>query len=154
MKTFVRLLICLALSSMVLSSCSVTKPRRVYSTFIDYRPYTEANFFISPDHYAGKYESLGELRLEIYPAIIKDAASKSKDNNFSDGLYHGKLTTSSAYQEIIDTDEILELAVNKALELGANGLVNFKISVNHDITRYSSSVSNYVVSGLCIKILE
>lgn len=155
MRTFAKLFLLLTLTSAALSGCSITRPRAVYATFVDYRPYTEAGFFLSPDPYTGKYESLGELTIEVFPAITTaPKTSPSNDSDFSDGLYHNQPAPSSAYLETIDSSEMLELAVGKALELGANGLVNLDISIIYDETRYGITVNHYVISGLCIKILE
>ena len=58
---------------LVMASCSVMKPReRIVETFfLDYRPYAEEGFFLSPDPYPGKFTSLGEISIEIKPALLK-----------------------------------------------------------------------------------
>ncbi len=156
MEKYSKLSLLLVFSAMILSSCSVTRPRAVYSSFIDYRPYADAGFFLSPDPYAGKYESLGELKMEIVPAILKTSEKKqdSKEPRFTDGLYSNQPTLSSTYMEFIDSPELLEIVVGKALELGANGIVNLDISVIYDVSKYGRTINHYEIKGLCIKILD
>lgn len=151
MKQFVVILSLL----LVFTSCSVTRDRMVTTRFLDYRPYSEAGFFISPDPYPGMFTSLGELHITVTPAILPSAKTVAKQKDFNDDLYR-RPTYGMAYMEEISSEELLELAVQKAKSVGANGIANFKcLSVyNTQVTRYSTSstLSHYEISGLCISI--
>lgn len=49
----------------------------ITTVFIDYRPFSQEGFLVTPDPYFGKYESLGEILIS-YPANMVDA----DQNNF------------------------------------------------------------------------
>lgn len=146
------------LSILILSSCAVTRDRQVSMRFLDYRPYTEAGFFISPDPYPGMFTSLGEFSITVKPAILsssKDAGRGRQQKDFEDGVY-AKQTYGIVHMEEIPSEELLEMAVQKAKSVGANGIANFKCLTVYDThaTRnsVSSVLSHYEISGLCISI--
>ena len=127
-------------------SCSPVIHPSVKVYFADYRPYSDAGFFISPDPYsAGPFESLGELYIEVTTGTLKKE-DKSVKNKNDDGIY-------SRPEEVdlgvgaINYNELLDLAVSEAKSLGADGLADFKI------TSPPSNIlsGTYTISGLCIK---
>lgn len=143
----------------LLTGCAVVQPRdRITNVlFLDYRPYVSADFHISPDAYTQAHHALGELMIEVYPAI-KSNASKNKattEAKFTDGIYGGGgISASRVYRETITSEELLEIAVSKALELGADGISNFeaKVIYNTTYTKYGTTqtLSHYEIKGLCI----
>ena len=77
--------------------------------------------------------------IEIYPAIkpITQNTKENKESKFSDGIYHkGGLSVNKVYTEIITSEELLEIAVSKALEIGADGIANFEAKVIYNTTAY------------------
>ncbi len=139
------------------ASCSVLTQqpheRYVESYFMDFRPYQEIDFFISPNPFTGEYTSLGELSISVYPAVL-DKSKKQGVKTFDDGLYGGVTTT--LVKEVIPASELIDYAVSKALELGANGICNFRCEkiYNTEYTRDGNRTifSHYEISGLCISI--
>lgn len=126
--------------ALITTSCAMMAPQQQKEivTFLDYRPYTEAGFFISPNNYTGKFEPIGQLDIVVYPERV------------TDGFY-------ISYKEV-STNELLEKAVKNSLGKGANGISNFKITrVTNTITsRYGSSTSlaYYEISGFLIRITD
>lgn len=145
------LIIALALCA---TSCATFKPQqRSYTiSFLDYRPYTSEGFFISPDPYTGEFETLGELYLEIFPEQ-KEIDIKHKDN-YDRVVYWG---TQAYGFERINHAELLEMAVKRALSVGANGIANIRITKETGTTINASVASAsivYKIEGLCIKIKD
>ena len=111
------------------------------ASFLDFRPYTSAGFFISPDAYTGEFEPLGQLYIEIYPEEIEISESKRlkyDEPHYMNGILYGF--------EYIKFAEILDKAVAKAMEMGADGIADLKIQK----VTFADRV-RYEASGLCIK---
>ena len=125
----------------VLTGCAATRPRIVSTGFIDYRPYTEGGFFLSPDPYPGDCESLGEIVVYVIPALVP--AGHASATKFSDGAY-GSV---GVVREAVDVSELLELAYKEAAGRGADGLVDLKFTTESDAV----GISKYEVSGLAIR---
>lgn len=149
LKRFLPIIICT-----LLTSCSAIQPRdRVTNImFIDYRPYVSADFHISPNAYTQPHNVLGELMIEVYPAIKE---GQTKESKFADGIYSSGFSANKVYKETITPEELLEIAVSYALKLGADGIANFDAKVIYNTTHLKSgeiiqSVSHYEIKGLCI----
>lgn len=143
-----RKIILLAITAILLSGCAMTHPRMTRVLFLDYRPYESAGFFISPNAYNGEHAVLGELCIEIIPAVVPAKVT----DDLADGIY--KNAKPKIELEEISSEEILEEAVSKALEMGADGLSNFSVQVRpSNVTYGKRTVLNseiYEVRGLCI----
>ena len=37
--------------------------------FLDFQPYTESGFFISPNPYTGQFSPIGEINITVQPAL-------------------------------------------------------------------------------------
>lgn len=109
------------------------------SYFLDYREFSKEGFLLSPYEYTGEYESIGEIQVKIIPAKIKNEVYDYQGNQLSSGSY--------LVQEKISGTEMARIAVDKAKELGASGLVNFKIDTYPIDT---TSWVYYIISGFCI----
>lgn len=136
------------LAALILCSCSVMTHQRYVSTmFLDFRPYTEAGFFISPNPYTGEFSPLGEINIVVQPALQRRA--QQIKGSFSDGLYAAS-TGSPVVQEEIFSEELLEMAVKAAKEKGANGISNFKCLRVRDLSELEPY--HYEITGFAIKI--
>lgn len=82
----------LTAAAMVLTSCGALfmpyepQQRMELASFLDFRPYTSAGFFISPDAYTGEFEPLGQLYIEIYPEEIEISESKRSNPAYRHAL--------------------------------------------------------------------
>lgn len=156
MKKFIYLLS----SLLILNSCGVLQTREMqkYVMFIDYTPYIEAGFFLSPNDYPGDHTPVGELNLIIDPAVVK-----ADQKSYQDNIYQ---QSNQVYAKELNSKEILEMAVSEATKRGSNGISNLKIEViTQDYPYYKSEgllatsvltmpVNRYIVSGVLIRIMN
>ena len=151
MKRIIYLLIATAA---LLSGCKSypLAQRQIDTVVYDYRPFENEGFLITPTMYAGQYKSVGEIEVRVFPA---DVIAKSKQ--MYDGVANAYYTTSFIDKEEIESSELLQIIVNKAKDLGADALVNFKgIKVYNSY--YNGTVlirtfSYYELSGFAIRRL-
>ena len=130
-------------AAILMASCSVMTHERIIETkFMDFRPYSDAGFFLSPDPYPGEFEALGEVLVKVTPAVTKKTMSLG--GKYGDGVY----ASSGLVKEEISGEELIDLVVKAALEKGADGLADFQCDVICDET---GVVTRYEVSGLAIK---
>lgn len=134
------------LALVALTSCAVTRDRIVETRFLDFRPYAQDGFFISPDPYPGEFDALGEILVTIHPAIVPK--TKVAGGKFNDGVYSsGQYVT-----EQVPGSELVEAAVRAALEFGADGIADFKCTAVYLYQSEGKTVADhYEVSGLAIK---
>lgn len=141
--------------AIITASCAVTRDRQVSKYFLDYRPYSDAGFFISPNPYTGEFTSIGELSITVTPAILSKSQAPVQVKNYNDALYAPVGT--GAIVENIPASELIDMAVKEAQSVGANGISNFKcVAVyNTQVSRsgvVNKELSHYEISGLCILI--
>ena len=117
---------------LILSGCGMYRHERaIYTGFADFRPYTTAGFYISPDPYTGgEHTVIGTLSAHVYPGV--DMATYT--------------------QESIPSAELLELTVAEAKKRGANGIVDY--SVSEVFNSRTGSLDYYEISALLILIHE
>lgn len=136
--------------------CAVTRQREriVQTLFLDYRPFVEKGFFLSPDPYPGDFTALGDLSVKVFPAITQvnndnvDASFNQRDNY---AYYKGK-TKETFITEKISGSELLQEAVNAAMALGANGIADLRITEVPAI--YGAEDTHWLISGICIYISD
>lgn len=141
---------------MMLISCGAANQvaetqRQVYTSFSDFRKYSEEGFLISPSPYTYNFESVGELEMTIYPAIEK----KEHKYTYSQDTYY------RFEKETVDYNELVAMAVTEAKSKGADAIVNFAITVEYKTISYSAygyisgpmptEIVKYIVKGFCIK---
>jgi hypothetical protein len=141
---------------LIITSCypsvNLTRKRIVDYNIYDFRTYSEKNFFISPYEYNGEFKPIGLIYISVYPSISE--VEETTDNNTSD-TYGSTGANIKLVTEKISTDEMLKIMYDKAKELGADGLVSFKMSAIYKtrVTKYSTYeyFSNYDIQGFAIK---
>lgn len=149
-----RVAILLLLAS-ILSGCAVTRERIVETQVLDFRPYTEMGFFLSPDPYPGEFDALGEIYIHITPALLPASSSSVnfKENNrkFDDPILSGvRSPYGSVRAEVISSEELVEIAVQKAKSLGANGIADLKCQRDYEFVSGVRFLRGYDISGLAI----
>ena len=128
---------------------SYTPTKRVVkTTIIDYRPYVSESFFISPDPYTKDFDPIGEIRIEVTPALIDRDSPRSKSSNCISN-------NSGGLEEVVTTDELLRAAVKQANALKANAIVNLKITTEiqddfEEMQYLIQPTRKYIISGFCI----
>ena len=152
------------MTAMFLTGCgtlNTVRDRIVIKSFYDYSAYTNEGFFISPNQYVGEHQPIGELFIEVIPAIVPIKSTKSSANSpkkeFSDGIYSSQPSLIRTTTEKLEPEELLEMAVSEAVRRGANGISNFEVKAVYTTTVTKTStiktLSHYEISGLCIKTL-
>jgi len=145
-------LLILAVAVIVASSCSVLTHQRYVSTmFLDFQPYTEAGFFISPNPYTGEFSPIGEISITVQPALMPKTKVIRGSGEYTDGLYAQK-SNANVVQEDIPASELVEMAVREAKARGANGISNFKCIVVTGADPIEPR--HYEISGFAIKTLD
>lgn len=145
-------LIYLIIFSIIIVSCST--PTVIQSYVLDYRPYTEEGMFISPNAYTGEHQPLGEINITVYPG--KDMSTYDSYQSYQDPVYP-KNYKINAEEANFTPEKLLDMCVQKAKQLGANGISNFKCEVVYSVIRSqygtTSFIDHYNVYGLAIKRL-
>lgn len=148
-----RKILCLTLATACMVSCATMKPTEQFSiaVFMDYRPYADGGFFISPEPYPGDYISLGELRLDVHPAKVPATGAKVRNSGgkFEDAVYSQQSGVSGLVTYPIDESKLLDEFVTKAKALGGDGVSSFKCVVIYDSV-YQTMIDHYTLSGLII----
>ena len=118
------------------------KPTRrvVKTTIIDYRPYISEGFYLSPDPYTKDFDPIGEIRIEVTPALVDRDSPKSKASKC--------ICNGGVWEEVVTSDELLRAAVKQAIALQANAIVNLKITT--EIDEDIEPTRKYIISGFCI----
>lgn len=116
------------------------KPTRrvVKTTIVDYRPYISEGFYLSPDPYTKDFDPIGEIRIEVTPALVDRNSPKASKCICNNGVW----------EEVVTSDELLRAAVKQAIALQANAIVNLKITT--EIDEDIEPTRKYIISGFCI----
>lgn len=119
--------------TLFMSSCATMYSETVY--LADFRPYSEAGFFISPALSINEtYKSIGALEIEFTPGV------RGK-NSVRNTIY------TPTYSEMIDR------LVDQAGMIGANAILGFKITANYSFSKEGlRKVNHYTASGFAVKI--
>jgi hypothetical protein len=138
-------------------STSTLKPndRKVTYFSFDFRPYNQKGFYFSPYPYPGKFEPIGQIFVEIIPECKIRVISQKiirRSNNFEESIQTKEILDC----ENVSADYMLELLYNKAIELGADGIVSL-IAFNNDEVIEASNIAHlnisnkYKIQGFAIK---
>ena len=110
------------LTVMLLASCgTLTRERQTLVSFASFSDYPD--MWISPNDCPMAHEVLGQLVVEIIPAI--EGGQRAK---IGDGIYTKTPSQKGLTIEHIPYDEILATVVAEARARGANGISNLSIT--------------------------
>jgi len=150
-----KVVIIIVLATLV-SSCApklYPSKREVITVVLDYRKYNDDGFFISSTPFIGAYEPLGDIKIVVFPGkyfVYKDVNIQKNTQGDVDLPFRKTLEV-----EKIQFDELLEIMVNEAKKLGADGLANMTIrEESHTYTVdnvVKTEILYYNLSGLAIK---
>ncbi len=112
---------------------------------IDFTKYTDADFLITPHEYSGIYESIGLITTIVMP----EANLETNEAGFVSESNVWKISD-------LNISEVINNIYGKAVQMGADAIVDFKIIENTDT--YNSilpvAVTGYLISGYAIKRLD
>ena len=93
--------------------------RSVQAYGFDFTEYTEEGFLITPLKYPGKYSSVGQLRIVIYPEASRGIVQNPNETtDFSEWR-----------QENVDPAVAIDSLHSKAQALGADAIIHFQTEV-------------------------
>lgn len=148
MKKFI-LFVFVAVSLIIFASCMPKRAFTKVSSAVDYTKYSENGFFMTEANSVSfRYEPLGSITAIArsgYEVIGSDDSS-----NFQDDTY-GKPAKKVKYGEYRSAypEDALEELYNKALEMGANGVINLKFTY---LSQTNSLIpEGWMVTGMAIK---
>ncbi len=148
MKKFI-LFVFVAVSLIIFASCMPKRAFTKVSSAVDYTKYSENGFFMTEANSVSfRYEPLGSITAIArsgYEVIGSDDSS-----NFQDDTY-GKPAKKVKYGEYRSAypEDALEERYNKALEMGANGVINLKFTY---LSQTNSLIpEGWMVTGMAIK---
>lgn len=148
-------------SALMVASCGTTT--QIFTNVLDYRPYTDNGFFISPNPYPEAHQTIGEISITVYPGTKGEsdfsATPAQGKQKFGDPVYGGTVNSRNSHNktaEIMTPESLLEMCVQKAIDMGANGISNFKCDIVYNVTKSQygviKSIDHYEVYGLGILI--
>lgn len=120
MRTF-RLAVIASIIATTFMACA-TLPYRETRYIIDYRPYLAEGVRISPtDNIGLPYDYLAEIMIEVAPGMKQSKVYTTSGDIITKQEYRGS-----------DIQELVKNFVECAKDLGADGIVNFKINVSQN----------------------
>ena len=130
-----------ALAAVLLSACARPPdlfPRVEAAFLLDLRPYTESGFLFTPLEYAGSYDAIGPIEVVLYPEYRRVKVPESTDR----------------YEWIhtpLQHNEVLDLARDTALRLGADSITIFRVTQVSDWPAVGLYRSGLRLEGFAIK---
>ncbi len=115
----------------------------------DFTKYTEEGFLITPEKYEGRYESIGVLRVSVWPEIevesSGDASPARPGPNDTDRAW---VTTAP-----VSRTEVIDSLYSRAERMGADAITQFESEI---VTREESNVTRIGVeaSGFAINRVD
>lgn len=147
-----------AILALVLSGCSVYKtPYLSTATVLDYSEYTNKGFFLSESNSVNfEYKALGSVSAVSTGGY--EVLSTTERKNMQDDVYISQEPSKSVkygkYKSASSKDALSALC-NKAMEVGANGVINISTSYipgTYDAkTGVLISGNSYVITGMAIR---
>ena len=134
-------------------ACSTVRDinKKVYVSGFIFTKYTAKGFLFTPEKYAGKYNSVGIISIEIFPQIHENEFS-SLNNQY--GTTQQGSTPKFSYKRV-DPGEALDSMYNYCKRLGADAVINLEINQTYDVrTGISGQIPGLKISGFAIKRLD
>ncbi len=132
--------------ALVLSSCSTVSdiPQYTEKYIIDFSPYSDSGFFITPHDYNGTYTSIGLIDIAVFPHakdVGTEKAHKVDENKY---LIQGSWVT-----EKIPLDDVVQKAYKEAIKMGADAIIDFKLTTTSKsyplFNHYGIQITGYAI---------
>ena len=140
------LLILFALSLFSCSQRILYLPSHTESLVFEFQGFSKRGFMITPEKYLGEYESIGIIDISIYPAAARQTKIP-KEQDIIEGEY------AQGYWLIakINPQEVVRIIYNKANDMGADAVINFKVTSIQKQVAGELDLNGVNVSGFAIK---
>lgn len=167
----------IVLGALALQGCAMYPKYSETVYFADYRPYTAEGFTISPSSSGFTYESIGDLEIMFVPGKMKTqpadakmvpaqtqttdsvASEDSLLDDFATWCATTPTTATGSKTTLYEPDygTIVERMVRQAQALGADALLNFRITQRKESVKSGGRVFDvwvYVASGFAVKLTK
>jgi hypothetical protein len=130
------------------STNEITIPAYEEMLGIDFRPYAEKGFLITPLSYGGKYTTISMIDFKIMPQANLKVAEKTDKSDQS-----STATVLEWHADTIGIHAALQKIYEHCMEIGANGLIGFSIEeVSDSYPSYPTIiVKGKRITGLAIR---
>jgi hypothetical protein len=149
MKRVIQILVATVL---VFASCKPMELSHIpaYETVLglDFRPFAERGFLITPYSYNGKYISIALINLKMMPGAHIETTEEV------DYMTQDKIINKKWITDTLETSVALERIYQYCIEMGADALVDFKISDVVDDYFFitpPTKITGKEISGFAIK---
>ncbi len=137
-------------------SCKVYKPYILFTTSIDYSQYAEKGFFFSEaNSVMFDYTPIGSLTAysESGDEILRIEKVKVEEDEFDYDPNHTTYNEEFVFGawKRASAKETLNQMYEKAIKLGADGIINLKIKYQFTKNKHSKPHESYTITGMAIK---
>lgn len=140
------IILCFAIS---LSSCAIRVPVEKSTSSVDYSRYTEKGFFITEANaVAFNYQPVGSIEATFRSGF--EVVLNNGKPIMIEGPYGTFKKTTKKFISATQS-EVLEQFYKRSIEMGANGVINFKFNALTSATKNGSVSVGYQASGMAIK---
>jgi len=135
------------LLSVIIASCGTISPmeKSTSVTGMDFRPFTERGFFMTPEKYAGDYEPKGLIYVTLWPHVLK-----AGEPGLPGTAYKRHSINRNWNIEELELEEALEEAYQVAIQMDADALVDMT-AIPVSRRNGGIEVEGIEVSGFAIK---
>jgi len=123
---------------------------------IDFTPFTQKGFLITPEKYEGFYESVGIIDFTAKPGAQYKLTGEIKNPEYFPGMQdHSPFI--EHYEWVVDSisfKDVLTKVYDICTQMGADALVNFHnelISDNYSGIKNPTAITGYRITGFAIK---
>jgi hypothetical protein len=132
-------------TALMFSACKTLEHIDGYQSLsgIDLRPYTEKDFLITPNDYAGEYKSIFIVDFVIMPEANYETVDIKSGYKIKEWFY-----------DPVDISTAMDNIYEICLDMGANAIINFEISPHTDTYVTVNNPTTIVgkrISGMAIK---
>lgn len=133
----------------IISSCGPLKHIPGYEIFmgVDFRPYSEKGFLITPHEYHGEFTSIYMIDYILMPEASYQPAQYEDNQKVEEGGWR------FSYKDA-DIEHAVESIYNKCVEMGADAIMDFNIQTHedeYDFIPNPVTVKGLLITGVAIK---
>jgi hypothetical protein len=142
------------------TSCSIYKyPYTQSTSYIDYSYLFDKGLFVTESNSVNfDYSPMGSVYIEVRSGYGQDNSKKNRPTNqMYDGIYHSVEKSVMKDYIVANVEDALDLLHKKASDVGANGIINLKITYLSEegaTQNYIRKGPGYAISGMVIKIYD
>jgi hypothetical protein len=110
----------------------------------DFTKYTDQGFLITPERFRGSYQSIGTLRVTVFPGLEYDKKEPAPAQPGPDDPEKGWVVVSE-----VTTEEVIDSLYSQARRMGADAVTQFETEIvsqnTEDVTRYGIQARGFAI---------